>query len=133
MDINHRLHLLAADCLLKKQEAVVRADQIRAEIEGLTVAVDLFRDDPEALAPWELLSDEYKGLWVLAAKEQTEARRWAKRYSYATHGFLLLGPDELSRGDIYTPELQEAAIAAGVAYVISEQVGPLGDDLHLLF
>jgi hypothetical protein len=127
MEIRKRLHLLGSDCLLKKQEAAVRADQIRAEIECLTVSADLFRDDPKELAPWQFLSDEYKRLWSLAAKEQAEARRWATRYSYANQGLLLLGLDERSRGDIYPPELQEAAIAAGVAYVTSEWDGPPGD------
>jgi hypothetical protein len=130
MDIRKRLLLLASDCLRKKQEAAMRADQILAEIEDLTVAVDLFRDDPKELAPWGFLSDEYKGLWALAAKEQAEAKRWATRYSYATRGLLLLGPDEHSRRDIYPRGLQEAAIDAGVAYITSEQDGPLGDYLH---
>jgi hypothetical protein len=132
MDIRKRLHLLASGCLLKKQEVAVRSDRIRAELECLTVVVDLFRDDPEVMAARGFVSDEYKRLWALAAKEQTAARRWASRYSYATNGFLLLSPDELSRGNIYPPELQDAAIAAGVAYVTSEQVGPLGDNLHLI-
>jgi hypothetical protein len=129
-DISRRLEILASECLVREREAAARAERIREQVEGLTVAVDLLLEDPQGQAAWEFLSVEYKHLWALAAKEQAEARRWASRHSYATRGMLPLGPDELSRLDAYPQELQEAAIAAGVAYITTEQVRPLHRDRH---
>jgi hypothetical protein len=130
MDILKRLGLLVSQCVVKEHEAATRADRLREQVDGLTVAADLFRDDPETLEYAKaIVSGEYKRLKALVAKEHAEARRWATRLSYASRGLLLLGPDELSGRDVYPPDLLDAAIGAGVAYITSERVRPLGDDI----
>jgi hypothetical protein len=129
MGIPKRLGLLASQCLVKELEAATRADRLRDRLEGLTVSVDLFRDDPEALESAKAtVSDEYKRLKGLGAKEVAEARRWATRRSYAIRGMLLVSPDKLSGRDDYPQDLHDAAISAGVAYITSERARPLGHD-----
>jgi hypothetical protein len=129
MDIPKRLGLLALQCLVKEHEAANSADRLREQLEGLTVSVDVLRDDPDAMeSARAMVSDEYKRLKALVAKGSAEARRWATWYSFVTRAMLLLGPDELLGRTLYPPDLHEAAIAAGVAYITSGQAGPLSHD-----
>ena len=128
MDILKRLELLASQCVVNEHEAASRADRLREQVEDLTVTADLFRDDPEAPERARaMVSDEYRRLKALAAKEDAEARRWAIRHSYATKGLLYLGPDELSDPDCYPSDLHNAAIGAGCAFITSKRTGPLGE------
>ena len=128
MSILERLGTLAAWCAAKGHAAASRADRLREQVEDLTVTADWFRDDPEAPERARaMVSDEYRRLKALAAKEDAEARRWAIRHSYARRGMLLLGPDEPSGRDVYPPDLHDAAITAGVASFTPTRVGPLGE------
>jgi hypothetical protein len=131
MDVLKRLGLLAAQCVTKEHDAASRADRLRDQVDSLTLAADLFRDDPQVLESAKgMVSDEYKRLKALAAKEYAEARRWATRCSYTIGVMPLLAPDELSARNLYPPDLQDAAIAAGVAGITSERTGRLGHNLH---
>ena len=128
MDILKRLELLASQCVVNEHEAASRADRLREQAEDLTVTADLYRDDPEAPERAKaMVSDEYRRLKALAAKEDAEARKWVIRHSYATKGLIMLGPDELSDPNVYPADLHNAAIGAGVAYITSTRVGPLGE------
>src|SRR5262249_42641307 len=128
MDILKRLEVLANQCAVKEHQALVRAHRLREQAQDLTIKADLYPDGNGALESAKaMMSDECKRLKALAAKEDAEARKGAIRHSNASRGMLLLGPDETSAQDVYPPDLHDAAIAAGVAFITSERVGPLGE------
>jgi hypothetical protein len=127
MDIIRRLELLANQCDVSEHECLVRAEKLHEQARNLTIESSLYdADSAELSSAKQIMADEHKRLMAQAAKEEAEAKKFQVR-SYARRGLLYLGPDELNDPDVYEPGLHDAAIAAGVAFITSDRVGPLGE------